>query len=88
MSDIGKLLERNRIFRDRMDGIGIITQADALAYGITGPVGRSPGKAFFPSSPQRLMWRWALDPVCFSFHFAMKVTDLPCAQAISLAACL
>ena len=31
MSDIGKLLERNRIFRDRMDGIGIITQADALA---------------------------------------------------------
>jgi NADH-quinone oxidoreductase subunit D len=46
ISDIGKLLDRNRIFRDRMDGIGIITQADALAYGITGPVGRSTGLAY------------------------------------------
>ena len=46
LSDIGKLLERNRIFRDRMDGIGIITKEDALAYGITGPVGRSTGLAY------------------------------------------
>jgi NADH-quinone oxidoreductase subunit D len=46
MDDIGKLLERNRIFRDRMDGIGIITKEDALAYGITGPVGRSTGLAY------------------------------------------
>jgi NADH-quinone oxidoreductase subunit D len=46
MSDISKLLDRNRIFRDRMDGIGIITQEDALAYGITGPVGRSTGLAY------------------------------------------
>src|SRR5215470_10207388 len=44
--DVGKLLERNRIFRDRMDGIGIITQEQALAYGITGPVGRSTGLAY------------------------------------------
>ena len=46
MSDISKLLDRNRIFRDRMDGIGIITREDALAYGITGPVGRSVGLAY------------------------------------------
>jgi NADH-quinone oxidoreductase subunit D len=46
LADISKLLDRNRIFRDRMDGIGIITQADALAYGITGPVGRSTGLAY------------------------------------------
>jgi NADH-quinone oxidoreductase subunit D len=46
LSDISKLLDRNRIFRDRMDGIGLITQADALAYGITGPVGRSTGLAY------------------------------------------
>jgi NADH-quinone oxidoreductase subunit D len=44
--DVGKLLERNRIFRDRMDGIGIISKEDALAYGITGPVGRSTGLAY------------------------------------------
>jgi NADH-quinone oxidoreductase subunit D len=46
LSDISKLLDRNRIFRDRMDGIGIITKEDALAYGITGPVGRSTGLAY------------------------------------------
>jgi NADH-quinone oxidoreductase subunit D len=46
LSDIAKLLERNRIFRDRMDGIGIITKADAMSYGITGPVGRSTGLAY------------------------------------------
>src|SRR5450631_2495768 len=40
LSDISKLLDRNRIFRDRMDGIGIITKEDAISYGITGPVGR------------------------------------------------
>jgi NADH-quinone oxidoreductase subunit D len=46
MVDVDKLLARNRIFRDRMDGIGILTQQDALAYGITGPVGRSTGLAY------------------------------------------
>src|SRR5580704_1869622 len=37
LSDISKLLDRNRIFRDRMDGIGIISREDAISYGITGP---------------------------------------------------
>ena len=46
LSDISKLLDRNRIFRDRMDGIGIITKEDAISYGITGPVGRSTGLAY------------------------------------------
>ncbi len=46
MSDISKLLDRNRIFRDRMDGIGIITKEDAVSWGITGPVGRSTGLAY------------------------------------------
>jgi NADH-quinone oxidoreductase subunit D len=46
LSDISKLLDRNRIFRDRMDGIGIITKEDAISWGITGPVGRSTGLAF------------------------------------------
>src|SRR5204863_3366854 len=41
--EAGKLLNRNRIFRDRMDGIGIITKDDAIAWGVTGPVGRSTG---------------------------------------------
>jgi NADH-quinone oxidoreductase subunit D len=43
IDECGKLLNRNRIFRDRMDGIGIITKDEAIAWGITGPVGRSTG---------------------------------------------
>src|SRR5690242_13369564 len=41
-----KLLTRNRIFRDRMDGIGIITKEDCCAYGVTGPMARSAGLAY------------------------------------------
>ena len=43
IEECGKLLNRNRIFRDRMDGIGIITKDEAIAWGVTGPVGRSTG---------------------------------------------
>ena len=46
LSDVSKLLDKNRIFRDRMDGIGIITKQEALEYGLTGPVGRSTGLAY------------------------------------------
>ena len=38
-----KLLERNRIFADRMAGIGIISADEAMAYGLTGPLLRSTG---------------------------------------------
>ncbi len=43
LGEVDKLLTRNRIFRDRMDGIGIITKADVGAWGLTGPVARSTG---------------------------------------------
>jgi len=46
LADVSKLLDRNRIFRDRMDGIAIITKEDAMAWGLTGPVGRSTGLAY------------------------------------------
>lgn len=46
LSDVDKLLTRNRIFRDRMDGIGIISKEDILQYGITGPMARSAGVAY------------------------------------------
>jgi NADH-quinone oxidoreductase subunit D len=41
--DCDKLLTKNRIFMDRVEGTGIITKADAVAYGITGPFLRSTG---------------------------------------------
>ncbi len=41
-----RLLVRNRIFRDRMDDIGVISAADAIAWGWTGPCLRSTGVAY------------------------------------------
>lgn len=41
--DSDKLLTKNRIFRDRMEGVGVISKEDAIAYGITGPFLRSTG---------------------------------------------
>jgi NADH-quinone oxidoreductase subunit D len=43
IADVDKMLTSNRIFRDRMDGIGVITRDDAIGWGLTGPVGRSTG---------------------------------------------
>jgi NADH-quinone oxidoreductase subunit D len=37
------MLLRNRIFLDRMQGVGILTKEHALSYGVTGPVARSTG---------------------------------------------
>jgi NADH-quinone oxidoreductase subunit D len=37
------LIDRNRIFIDRMRNVGVISTADALSYGYTGPVLRSTG---------------------------------------------
>lgn len=43
IADIRKLVERNRIFLDRMEGIGTISADDAISYGITGPCLRATG---------------------------------------------
>ncbi|MEZ5275306.1 MAG: NADH dehydrogenase (quinone) subunit D [Opitutaceae bacterium] len=43
---VDKLLTRNRIFLDRTDGIGVISQEDAIAYGLTGPNLRATGVDF------------------------------------------
>jgi NADH-quinone oxidoreductase subunit D len=46
MGDADKLLTSNKIFRDRMDGVGVIAKEDAAGWGLTGPVGRSTGLAY------------------------------------------
>ncbi len=43
LKECDKLLTRNRIFVDRMKGIGVLSRADALAYSVTGPFLRSTG---------------------------------------------
>jgi NADH-quinone oxidoreductase subunit D len=43
LADCDRLLSRNRIFIDRMSGIGSISQESAIGYGLTGPILRSTG---------------------------------------------
>lgn len=63
LKEVDQLLTRNRIFYDRMRGVGIISADDAISYGITGPFLRSTGieydvrKAF----PYFLYERFAFD---------------------------
>jgi len=43
ISEVDKLLTRNRIFYDRTRDVGVLPREDALSYGMTGPVARSAG---------------------------------------------
>jgi len=44
--EIAALLNRNRIFLDRTVGVGVISRADAIDYGFTGPCLRATGDAY------------------------------------------
>jgi len=46
VTDCDRLLSRNRIFFDRMRGIGQISREDALSYGLTGPLLRATGVSY------------------------------------------
>ncbi|MCA9564071.1 MAG: NADH-quinone oxidoreductase subunit D [Myxococcales bacterium] len=43
VEDVDRLLTKNRIFLDRMEGTGIISKEDAISYGFSGPCLRSAG---------------------------------------------
>ncbi len=43
LKEVEALLDKNRIFVDRMKDVGVMSKEDALAYGITGPFLRSTG---------------------------------------------
>ena len=46
LADCDKLLSKNRIFIERMSGVGAIPREDALSYGVTGPLLRATGVAY------------------------------------------
>jgi NADH-quinone oxidoreductase subunit D len=46
LGDADKMLTNNKFFRDRMDGVGILSKDDAAGWGLTGPVARSTGLAY------------------------------------------
>jgi NADH-quinone oxidoreductase subunit D len=43
--DCEKVLNRNRIFIDRCEGVGVLSKEDSIAYGLTGPMLRATGVA-------------------------------------------
>jgi NADH-quinone oxidoreductase subunit D len=43
LPEYDKLLTNNIIFRQRTEGIGVLSKEDAIAYGVTGPSGRGSG---------------------------------------------
>ncbi len=46
LDDCDKLITRNRIFLDRLEGIGVLSREDAISYGLTGPLLRASGVAY------------------------------------------
>ncbi len=43
LDDMEKLVQRNRIFMDRTQGVGVMSKDDAIAWGWTGPCARASG---------------------------------------------
>ncbi|MAE66840.1 MAG: NADH-quinone oxidoreductase subunit NuoD [Phycisphaeraceae bacterium] len=43
IDDLEKMLNKNRIFRDRTEGVGAINREDAVAWSLTGPLARASG---------------------------------------------
>jgi len=43
LPEYDKLLTGNIIFQNRTKGVGVLTKADAIAFGVTGPTGRASG---------------------------------------------
>lgn len=42
-AEVHRLLTRNRIFIDRIKGVGVLTKEDAINFSVTGPVARASG---------------------------------------------
>ena len=43
LADVERLLNRNKIFIDRTKGVGVLTKAEAINRGVSGPVARASG---------------------------------------------
>jgi NADH-quinone oxidoreductase subunit D len=46
VADMERLLFRNRIFLDRMRGVGVLSKADAINFSCTGPLARASGVTY------------------------------------------
>jgi NADH-quinone oxidoreductase subunit D len=62
LDEVHRLLTGNRIFMDRMVGVGALSQGETIAYAITGPLLRAAGVAY---DVRRASPHWAYDRVDF-----------------------
>ena len=62
LDEVHRLLTGNRIFMDRMVGVGGLSREETIAYGITGPLLRAVG---VPYDVRRASPHWAYDRVDF-----------------------
>jgi NADH-quinone oxidoreductase subunit D len=64
LADCDRLLSRNRIFVDRMAGVGAISADDAVSWGLTGPLLRASGVSYDVRKAE---------PYCFYDRFEFDV---------------
>src|SRR3984893_16977580 len=62
LEEVHKLITGNRIFMDRMVGVGALSRADTIAWGITGPLLRAAG---VPFDLRKVQPYWAYDRMEF-----------------------
>jgi NADH-quinone oxidoreductase subunit D len=62
LDEVHRLLTGNRIFMDRMIGVGVLSREETIAYAITGPLLRGAG---VPYDVRRAQPYWAYDRVEF-----------------------
>jgi NADH-quinone oxidoreductase subunit D len=62
LDQVHTLVSDNRIFKDRMVGVGALSKADTIAWGITGPLLRAAG---VPLDLRRVQPYWAYDKLQF-----------------------
>jgi NADH-quinone oxidoreductase subunit D len=62
LEEVHTLVTRNRIFMDRMVGVGVLSAEETVAWGITGPMLRAAGVAY---DVRRAQPHWAYDKVEF-----------------------
>jgi NADH-quinone oxidoreductase subunit D len=62
LEEVHSLVTRNRIFMDRMVGVGVLSAAETVAWGITGPLLRAAGVAY---DIRRAQPYWAYSKIDF-----------------------
>ncbi len=83
VSELEDLVTDNIIFRNRTVGVGVLSKADAISYGCTGPVARASGvdgdirKRFPYSGYEKLQFEQCLDSAGDSFaRYIVRIREM------------